>query len=548
MARGSTIEMRISELVEIFSAPDADSAWLLCDRHPAESIAFTLVEPDGSWADLTYGELRERSERFAGVLQGHGVGRDDRVATLMGKSADLVTVLLGIWRVGAVYVPLFTAFAADAVRSRLKGAEVKLVVADATQTAKVPDGAWTLIVAGSGDSSSDKPIGAVFQLAEALANAVPVTTSTPVGGDGAFVHMFTSGTTGAPKGVVHPLRYVASWQAYLEFGLGICSDSVFWCGADPGWAYGLYTAVVAPMALGLRSVLQRGGFDAAAIWSTIVTLGVTDFTAAPTVFRALRTSDVPVPHGLRLQRLSSAGEPLTAEVNGWSEGTLGLTVHDHYGQTELGMTIGYPHHHDLEVPVAAQSMGVAFPGWAVTVLKDGTSTTAEVGEPGLLAIEVSASPLMTFTGYAGGRSSADRFTADGAFYLTGDLAIRTAEGALRFSSRDDDVIIMAGYRIGPFDVESVLAQHDLVAECAVVAAPDPVRGEVIEAFVVLRATATIPDDLERELQDHVRTRYAAHAYPRRVHVVASLPKTPSGKIQRGELRRRLRDAAAQAAE
>jgi acetyl-CoA synthetase len=386
-------------------------------------------------------------------------------------------------------------------------------------------------------------------LAEALADAVPVTSSTPIGGEGAFVHMFTSGTTGAPKGVVHPLRYVAGWQAYLEFGLGVRADSVFWCGADPGWAYGLYTAVVAPMALGLRSVLQRGGFDAAATWSTMATLGVTDFTAAPTVFRALRTSDAaPVPDGLHLQRLSSAGEPLTAEVNEWSEATLGLKVHDHYGQTEVGMTIGYPHHPDVAVPVAAQSMGVALPGWAVTVLNEGTRTPAEVGEPGLLAIEVAASPLMTFTGYAGGRSSADRFTADGAFYLTGDLAVRTAEGTLRFSSRDDDVIIMAGYRIGPFDVESVLAQHDAVAECAVVAAPDPVRGEVIEAFVVLRTTATVPDDLERQLQDHVRTRYAAHAYPRRVHVVASLPKTPSGKIQRAELRRQLRDAAAKAAE
>ena len=546
MSLGSTIKTRLSELVEVFSAPDADAAWLLCDRHQPELVAFTLVESDGSRADLTYGELRERSERFAGVLMALGVGPGDRVATLMGKCADLVTVLLGIWRVGGVYVPLFTAFAADAVRSRLQGAGVKLVVADAVQTAKVPDGAWALLVAGTSDSSSDNSIGAASRLADALSDAVPVATSRPVGGDGAFVHMFTSGTTGAPKGVVHPLRYVAGWQAYLEFALGVRADSVYWCGADPGWAYGLYSAVVAPMALGLRSILQRGGFDAAATWSTMAELGVTDFAAAPTVFRALRTSDVPAPDGLRLQRLSSAGEPLTAEVNEWSEATLGLTVHDHYGQTELGMAIGYPHHRDLEVPVVAQSMGVALPGWAVTVLTEGTSSPAEVGEPGLLAIEVAASPLMTFTGYAGGRSSSERFTGDGAFYLTGDLAVRTAEGTLRFSSRDDDVIIMAGYRIGPFDVESVLAQHDAVAECAVVAAPDPVRGEVIEAFVVLRATATA--DLERELQDHVRTRYAAHAYPRGVHVVASLPKTPSGKIQRGELRRRLRDAAAQAAQ
>jgi len=548
MTPDSSIEARVTELVEVFSASDADAAWLLCDRHQPESIAFTLVESDGSRTELTFGELRERSERFAGVLIGLGVGRGDRVATLMGKSADLVTVLLGIWRVGAVYVPLFTAFAADAVRSRLQIAGVKLLVADAAQAAKVPDGAWMLLVTGTSDSSGDDSAGPAPSLADALSDAVSFTTRSPIGGDGAFVHMFTSGTTGAPKGVVHPLRYAAGWQAYLEFTLGVRADSVYWCGADPGWAYGLYSAVVAPMALGQRSILQRGGFDAAATWSAMAALGVTDFAAAPTVFRALRTSEVPVPDGMRLQRLSSAGEPLTAEVNEWAEATLGLTVHDHYGQTELGMVIGYPHHHDLAVPVAPQSMGVALPGWAVTVLKEGTSTPAEVGEPGLLAIEVAASALMTFTGYAGGRSSTERFTADGAFYLTGDLAIRTAEGTLRFSSRDDDVIIMAGYRIGPFDVESVLAQHDAVAECAVVAAPDPVRGEVIEAFVVLRDNTTDTAELQQELQNYVRTRYAAHAYPRKVHVVASLPKTPSGKIQRGELRRQLRDAATQAAQ
>jgi acetyl-CoA synthetase len=535
----TAIAERVSGLVEVFSAPGANPAWLMCDRHPGDAVAFTFVEPDGSTADLSFGELRERSERFAGVLAELGVGRGDRVATLMGKSVDLVTVLLGIWRAGAVYVPLFTAFAADAVASRLSGAEARVVVADADQVAKVPEGSWTVLVSGT---EAEVP-GTGRRLADRLASAKPVAGSTAIGGDGAFVHMFTSGTTGAPKGVVHPLRYVAGWQAYLEFALGVRDDSVYWCGADPGWAYGLYSAVVAPMVHGLRSVLQRGGFDAAATWKMFVELGVTDYAAAPTVYRALRTSEVPVPEGLRLQRLSSAGEPLTAEVNEWAGTALGLQVHDHYGQTELGMAIGYPHHPDLEIPIVPQTMGVALPGWSVTVLEEGTSTPAEIGESGLLAVDVAASPLMTFTGYAGGRAATERFTADGRYYLSGDLATRNPDGTLRFSSRDDDVIIMAGYRIGPFEVESVLAQHESVAECAVVAGPDPVRGEVIEAFVVLRPDASVGEYLERELQDHVRQRYAAHAYPRRVHVVASLPKTASGKIKRAQLRRDLRVAA-----
>ncbi|MFC3961489.1 AMP-binding protein [Nocardia jiangsuensis] len=534
MARDPNVPTaEVQEVVAVFAAADADPAWLLCDRHPADTVACTVVEPDGSTVDLTFGELRERSEQVAGLLTELGVGRGDRVATMMGKSADLVAVLLGIWRLGAVYLPLFTAFAADAVASRLSAAAAAVVVADRDQAAKVPDGTWTLLVAGA-----DGPRG----LAGRLEAAKPFGGSTVVGGDGPFVHMFTSGTTGAPKGVVHPLRYVAGWQLYLRFGLGVRDDSVYWCGADPGWAYGLYSAIVAPMVLGLRSILQRGGFDAAATWRTFAELGVTDYTAAPTVYRSLRTSEAPVPAELRLRRLSSAGEPLTAEVNEWAEPALGLTVHDHYGQTELGMPIGFPHHRDLAIPVVPHTMGVALPGWSATVLREGTSERAEAGEPGLLAIDIAASPLMTFTGYTG-RGAADRFTADGRFYLTGDLAIRAADGTLRFSARDDDVIIMAGYRIGPFDVESVLVRHPAVAECAVVAAPDPVRGEVIEAFVVLRPGIEPSDELVRELQDHVRQKYAAHAYPRRVHLVAELPKTSSGKIQRAELRRSLRTAA-----
>ncbi len=527
------IPAEVRAIVEVFSASDADPAWLLCDRHPGGALAFTFVEPDGSTVDLTFAELRDRSQRVAGLLVELGVGRGDRVATLMGKSADLVTVLLGIWRAGAVYVPLFTAFAGGAVASRLSAAEAKVVVVDGNQVGKVPaDGGCTVLVAGS-----EAPDG----LSARSAAAQPFEGSTAVGGDGAFVHMFTSGTTGAPKGVVHPLRYVAGWQSYLQFALAVREDSVFWCGADPGWAYGLYTAIVAPLVLGLRSVLQRGGFDAPATWRALLDLGVTDYAAAPTVFRSLRTSGVAIPEGLRLQRLSSAGEPLTGEVNEWADEALGLRVHDHYGQTEVGMTIGFPHHRDLEVPVVPQAMGTALPGWSVTVLQEGTSEPAAIGEPGLLAVDVTASPLMTFTAYAG-QESTDRFTHDGRYYLTGDLATRDADGMLRFSSRDDDVIIMAGYRIGPFDVESVLIGHPAVADCAVVAAPDPVRGEVVEAFVVLRDGVETSDQLVRDLQDHVRHGYAAHAYPRKVHVVESLPKTPSGKVQRAELRRTLREA------
>ncbi|KXX58016.1 AMP-binding protein [Rhodococcus sp. LB1] len=528
------IDARVREILSSYAGDGTNVAWLLCDQHPPHSLALTVIDEDLSTTRYTYGDLADSSRRFAQVLADRGIGQGDRVATLMGKSADLVSVLLGIWRVGAVYVPLFTAFAEDAVTSRLANSETKLVVVDAQYRSKISaDGPWEILVAGDGADTLT-----------ALLASTPADTRPPVavGGDGSLVHMFTSGTTGTPKGVVHPVRYIAGWQSYLEFALGVREDSVFWCAADPGWAYGLYTAVIAPLAAGVPTILTRGGFSAASTWDVLSQLEVTDYAAAPTVYRGLRAEHHLQPNTLALRRLSSAGEPLTPEVNLWADKELGLIVHDHYGQTELGMPAGFPHHPDVAVPVVTGAMGVALPGWELTVLENDRDVPAPLETVGRLAVVVANSPLMTFTEYAAGRGDAGRFTADKKHFLTGDTASIDPDGLLRFSSRDDDVIIMAGYRIGPFDVESVLVHHPAVRECAVVAAPDEVRGEVIEAYVIAAPDHDQDpgDELARELQQWVKTKYAAHAYPRRVHFVDTLPKTPSGKIQRAQLRQQRR--------
>lgn len=512
---------RTAELVRIYSATSLDVAQLLCDRHPGHAVAARVVGDDLSVTTVTYADLAESSRRFATVLTRSGIGPGDRVATLMGKSADLLTVLMGIWRVGAVYVPLFTAFAEAAVTDRLRSSRTRLVVTDADQRHKIGEGRWKVLE--------------VESLATELASAEPWEPgSVAIGGDGALVHMFTSGTTGSPKGVVHPARYVGGWHSYLEFALGVDSDSVYWSAADPGWAYGLYTAVAAPLAAGVPTILLHGGFSADATVEVLSQLKVTHFAAAPTVYRALRNSGRIGTGEPSVSRLSSAGEPLTPDVNAWAPKALGSLVHDHYGQTELGMPIGFPHHPAISLPVVDGAMGVALPGWSVTVLDPDRDEPAVPGTIGRLAIVVADSPHMSFTAYADGRDHG-RFVGDGRYYVTGDTASIDAAGVVRFSARDDDVIIMAGYRIGPFDVESVLAQHPAVAECAVIAAPDEVRGEVIEAYVV-----AVTDVAEAELQQWVKDRYAAHAYPRRIHFVPSLPKTPSGKIQRAELRKQRR--------
>ncbi|MFC4603036.1 AMP-binding protein [Rhodococcus kronopolitis] len=533
---------RVRELLERYDTPEACAAELLCDRHPATDVAFTVIEGDLSSRDLTYGELRAESARFAAALADLGVQPGDCVATLMGKSAELVVALLGIWRRGAVHVPLFTAFATPAIAFRLGASGAKAVVSDRDQLAKLApgedipaDASWRVIVA-AGEPESDDQLR--FQdLLDAHASDDPAGTAVAVGGAAPIVQLFTSGTTGTPKGVPVPLHALASFHGYLEFGLDVREDDVFWNAADPGWAYGLYYALLGPLAAGRRSLLLHSGFSAQLTWQVIEKFGVTNFAAAPTVYRSLRADTGPVPE-LTLRRASSAGEPLTPDVVAWSREVLGCEVRDHYGQTEHGMFIVNAWADGLREDVPAGSMGRPLPGWSCAVLRDDADEVAPAGTAGRVAIDTAASPMMWFAGYVDAPvKTAERFSEDGRWYITGDAGSTDEKGRFFFSSRDDDVIIMAGYRIGPFDVESVLAMHGDVVESAVVGMPDELRGEVLEAFVVLRDGVAGTDALEAELQTLVKKKFAAHAYPRTVHFVPALPKTPSGKVQRYLLRK-----------
>ncbi|MDF9749594.1 AMP-binding protein [Arthrobacter sp. ES3-54] len=530
------VQTRVDAIIGDFTSPGASAPQLMCDRHPAEATAFRVVDDQLQERVITFGDLADRSRRVAGLLQEHGVGAGDRVATLMGKDADLPAIILGIWRLGAVYVPLFTAFASAAVTDRLEQAEVRVVITDEEQAEKIPAEGYIIFQLGAPVNPGTSQ---VVDLREALDRTEPWTGSAPTGPEVALTHMFTSGTTGKPKTVVHPLKYAAGWQSYLEFALGVGEDSVYWNVADPGWAYGLYAGIIAPMCAGIASILVTAKFDAQVTWRLLDQLEVTDLAAAPTVYRALRgRPDRPVLP--RLRRLSSAGEPLTPDVFAWANEQWGLVIHDHFGQTELGMPAGFAHHPDLESGPRPSAMGYSLPGWLLTALSIDSDEPAMAGEVGRLAVRVRDSDFFTFTGYGVDRDNAGtRFTVDEQYYLTGDLVIMEESGLIHFSSRDDDVILMAGYRIGPFDVESVLGTHPAVQECAVVGAPDAMRGEVIHAFVVPTAGTKADDTLVAELQNWVKKNYAAHAYPRRIDFLDALPKTPSGKMQRAVLRRSL---------
>ena len=538
VAEQPEMSARVAELLAPFDG-EVCTAELLCDGHDPNSVAYRIVAGDGQVRTLTYGELRAESERCAAALASLGVGPGDRVATLMGKSRELLCLLVGIWRLGAVHVPLFTAFAPPAIALRLHGSGAKVVVCDAAQETKLDpgeampaDAPWKVVTTGTGDRGN-------ASLASLLTTDLPVSTAAMRRGDDPLIHIYTSGTTGEPKGVVVPVKALATFRAYGEFGYDLRPDDVFWNAADPGWAYGLYCGIIASLTTGTPSVMLEGGFDAARTFDVLRELGVTNFAAAPTVYRSLASSEVSVPQGLNLRCLSSAGEPLTPDINEWAERAFGLTVHDHYGQTEMGMFINNHHHPALRRPVKIGSMGHSMPGWRAVVLAEDRDEPAAPGEVGRVAIDLSQSPFAYFTGYHGqAEKSAEKFSPDGRWYYTGDVGHVDDEGYVFFSSRDDDIIMMAGYRIGPFEVESVLSAHPDVVESAAIAVPDAIRGEVMEAYVVLRGGASGSPELASELQQWVKTRFAAHAYPRVVHFIDEMPKTPSGKIQRVVLKAR----------
>ncbi len=538
-------DRQIGELIRCYSSASACAAELLCDRYDPDAVAYRVIAPDLSAQTISYGELRRESEKFAAALQSLGIGPGDRVATLMGKSRHYLVAVMGIWRLGAVHVPLFTAFAPPAIALRLSGSEAKAVVCDPSQQDKLDpsehipaDAPWHVITTG-------EPRDGALSFDRLLEQAAPGMAAVAAGGDAPLIHIYTSGTTGNPKGVVVPLRALASFHAYAEFGFDLRPDDVFWCAADPGWAYGLYFGILATFLTGTPGILLEGGFSPETTMAVLANEGVTNFAAAPTVYRALRSSGLTPAGPLPLRCASSAGEPLTPEVNEWAEAVLGVTVHDHYGQTEAGMLINNHHHPAVRRPVIPGSMGYAMPGWKAAILNVDRDEEAGPGESGRVVMVLAESPLAWFRGYEGDSAkTAEKFAGGGRWYLTGDTGLVDEDGYFHFSARDDDVIIMAGYRIGPFEVESTIATHPAVAECAVIAVPDEVRGEVVEAFVVLRQGNAASAELEREIQQWVKTRFAAHAYPRVVHFATDLPKTPSGKIQRFVLKQRRRQELA----
>lgn len=503
-----------------------------CDRHALPGrIALFWEGQNGDSATYTFRQLQAWSARFAHFLRAQGVQPGDCVSGLLPRRVELLITVLGTWRLGAVYQPLFTAFGPKSIEHRVTLAGSKVVVTDGANRAKLdglenPPAVMTVAgPRGEGVRRGDFSFWAEMETAEA--DFEPVLR----GADDPFLMMFTSGTTGLPKAVPVPLKAILAFKGYMTDAVGLREEDAFWNLADPGWAYGLYYAVTGPLSLGHSTTFYDGPFTLESTCRVIDKYGITNLAGSPTAYRLLMAGGEPVEQALkgRLRAVSSAGEPLTPEVIRWFDQVLGSTIHDHYGQTELGMVLC--NHHELQHPVRLGAAGFAVPGHRVVVVDD-AGNELSAGEPGTLALDVGQSPLFWFPGYP----SAPEKSFLGKYYMSGDTVELNDDGSISFVGRDDDVITTSGYRVGPFDVESALIEHPAVVEAAVIGKPDPKRTEIVKAYVVLGARYSGSEALAKELQEHVRERLSTHSYPREVAFVSELPKTPSGKIQRFILR------------
>lgn len=502
-----------------------------CDRYSGSNrVALRCVSAAGEVETYTFEQLQDLSARIAQMLVERGVVAGDVVAGMLPRVPMLVATILGVWRLGGVYQPLFTAFGSQAIEQRLATSQAKMVITDPTNRAKLvgmencPTVATLL---GPNDVLFENDIDLNASIAMQSGTFAPVMLK----GSDLFLMMSTSGTTGAPKGVSVDLSALLSFGVYMRDGIDLREDDVFWNIADPGWAYGLYYAVIGPLLLGRAMTFSEGAFSAENLYDIVERLGVTNLAGSPTAFRLLISDGAKAVNRLKgqLRVISSAGEPLNPEVIRWFSENLNVPINDHYGQTELGMVVN--NHHGLKHSIRLGSAGFAMPGFRVAVL-DEAGTELGPNQPGELAVDVNASPLMWFKGYY---KESEPAIVNG-YYRSGDNVELEPDGSVSFIGRSDDVITSSGYKIGPFDVESALFEHPSVVESAVVGVPDPQRTEIVMAFVILAAGVEGTDALAEELRLHVKNLLSAHAYPRKFSFVSELPKTPSGKIQRFVLR------------
>jgi len=503
------------------------------EREP-ERLALLNVHETGSVERITFGDLKAQSNRLANLLVKSGVGRGERVAILLPQSRETAESHIAIYKMGGIALPLAVLFGIDALAYRLEDAGVTALITNAAGLAKLrsaPHGlpSFKLLL------SVDGPDGLALGYGQALAAHQEAFTPVDTTPNDPALMIYTSGTTGQPKGALHGHRvlpgHLPGFQLVHEFFPQ--EDDLLWTPADWAWAGGLLNGLLPSLALGVPVVARKfEKFDPNEAWRLIADLRIRNLFIPPTALRMLRT----VPHpretfDIQLRTIASAGEALGSETLLWAQQELGLTINEAYGQTECNLVIGSSGAIGITKP---GFIGKQVPGHHVAIIRaDGSHCFT--GEVGQIAIQ-SPDPVMFLGYWKREKATLEKFI--GNWMITGDQGIQDEEGYIRFIGRDDDVITSSSYRIGPVEIEDCLIRHPAVALAAAVGKPDPLRTEIVKAFLVLRSGFEPSKTLENDIRDFVKKRLSAHEYPREIEFVASLPMTTTGKIIRRELRAR----------
>lgn len=503
-----------------------------------DRICLEHFDPGGQHPSMTYGELSAWSASLANGLVSLGIRRGDRVALLLPQSFATVISHVAIYKMGAIALPLALLFGVEALEYRLKTAGASAVITNAFGMARIseirdrlPDLKTVISIDG----------GEALAFDELVASHPPVFEVVDTGPDDPALMIFTSGTTGAPKGALHGHRVLAGHIPGMQFaheGFPQAGDKV-WTPSDWAWAGGLLNALLPSLLLGVPVVSSPAQkFDADTAYRIMAEMQVRNAFIPPTALRLLKAAGDPyLTHKLNLRTIGSAGESLGRETYVWARDTLGITVNEFYGQTECNFVISSSRAAGVS---KAGAIGRPSPGHRVAVVDDRGNELA-VGQTGQIGVKA-PDPVM-FLGYWNDPEATERKFANG-WLLTGDLAHQDAEGFITFEGRDDDVITSSGYRIGPAEIEDCLSGHPAVQLAAAVGKPDPVRTEIVKAYVVLVPGVSASAELAAEIRDWVKMRLSMHEYPREVEFVDSLPLTTTGKVIRRLLRER---AAAEAA-
>ncbi|HYB17125.1 MAG TPA: AMP-binding protein, partial [Streptosporangiaceae bacterium] len=497
---------------------------VIAAEHPDRTGLRIVAEDEDT--SLSYAELAARSGQVANWLRGLGVGRGDRVLLMLGNVAPLWEVILAVMKLGAVIIPASTLLQPADLADRLARGSVRHVITDVAQTAKFEGlpGDWTRIAMGRGD-----PAGAGWQAyAGSRAAAASFTPEGVTRAADPLLLYFTSGTTAQPKLVGHTQVSYPVGHLSTMYWVGIQPGDVHLNMSSPGWAKHAWSNVFAPWNAGATIlVLNYQRFSAPALLSALGECRVSTFCAPPTVWRMLIQSDLAAADVSALRECVAAGEPLNPEVIEQVRKAWGITVRDGFGQTETTALVG----NTPGQRVRLGSMGRPLPGYQVTLVDPMTGKPARDGE---ICLDLSRRPLGLMTGYLDDPALNADAMRDG-YYHTGDVATVDEDGYITYVGRTDDVFKASDYRISPFELESVLIEHEAVAEAAVVPSPDPVRFAVPKAYILLTATSEPSPELAQSIMAFCRERVAPYKRIRRIEF-ADLPKTISGKIRRVELR------------